>query len=141
MLSEDRKGNFRVGCAAYTAEICCRQHSNKKEAGQPACTGRRARDSAETRAVAADAELKQLKQELGKELQQAKDDLIERLEQAQATAEQRVDQHTEDYRLQVHTRVTALYERHIAMLALHGFQCFRGTSGFSRGAGASSGCC
>ncbi len=45
--------------------------------------------------MAADAELKQLKQKLGKELEQAKEESIERLEQAQATAEQRVEQHTE----------------------------------------------
>ena len=98
----------------------------RKKPIKSACTARRARDSAETRAVAADAELKQLKQKLGKELEQAKEESIERLEQAQATAEQRVEQHTEDYRLQVHTHVTALYEQHIAMPALLGFQYFQG---------------
>ena len=54
-----------------------------------------------TRAVTAEAELKQLKGQSAKELQAIKDELVDNLEQAQATAEQRLEQHTEEYRLQV----------------------------------------
>ena len=54
-----------------------------------------------TRAVTAEAELKQLKGQTAKELQDVKDELVDRLEQAQATAEQRLERHTEEYRLQV----------------------------------------
>ena len=54
-----------------------------------------------TRAVTAEAELKQLKGESAKELQATKEELVDSLEQAQATAEQRLEQHTEGYRLQV----------------------------------------
>ena len=66
----------------------------------PVLAARRARDEAETRAVTAEAELKHLKLHSSKELQQAQEDLRERLDQAQAVAEQRVEEHTEDYRLQ-----------------------------------------
>ncbi len=51
--------------------------------------------------MTAEAELKHMKLHTSKELQQAREDLLERLEQAQATAEQRVEEHTEEYRLQV----------------------------------------
>lgn len=51
--------------------------------------------------MTAEAELKHLKLHSSKELQQAREDLLERLEQTQATAEQRVEEHTEEYRLQV----------------------------------------
>ena len=54
-----------------------------------------------TRAVTAEAELKQLKGQSAKELQAIKDELVDSLEQAQAMAEQRLEQHTEEYRLQV----------------------------------------
>ena len=54
-----------------------------------------------TRAVTAEAELKQLKGQSAKELQAIKEELVDSLEQAQATAEQRLEQHTEEYRLQV----------------------------------------
>ena len=53
------------------------------------------------RAVTAEAELKHLRLHSCKELQEAREGLLERLEQAQATAEQRVEEHTEGYRLQV----------------------------------------
>ena len=51
--------------------------------------------------MTAEAELKHLRLHLSKELQQTREDLMERLEQAQATAERRVEEHTEDYQLQV----------------------------------------
>ena len=54
-----------------------------------------------TRAVTAEAELKQLEGQSAKELQAIKDELVDSLEQAQATAEQRLEQHTEEFRLQV----------------------------------------
>ena len=54
-----------------------------------------------TRAVTAEAELRQLKGQSARELQKIKDELVDGLEQAQATAEQRLEQHTEEFRLQV----------------------------------------
>ncbi len=54
-----------------------------------------------TRAVTAEGELKQLKGQSAKELQAIKEELVDSLEQAQATAEQRLEQHTKEYRLQV----------------------------------------
>ena len=63
--------------------------------------GRRAKEDAETRAVAAEAALKQLRAQSAREVQQVKDVLADRLQQAQTAAEQRVEQHTEEYRLQV----------------------------------------
>ena len=54
-----------------------------------------------TRAVTAEAELKQLKGQSAKELQAIKEELVDSLEQAQATAKQHLEQHTEEYRLQV----------------------------------------
>ena len=65
---------------------------------------RRLRDHTETRAVTVEAELKHSKLHLGKELEQARDELLGRLEEAQAAAERRVEEHTEEYRLQVHTQ-------------------------------------
>ena len=63
--------------------------------------GRRAKEDAEIRAVAAEAALKQLRAYSARELQQVKDALADRLQQAQTATEQRVEQHTEEYRLQV----------------------------------------
>lgn len=51
--------------------------------------------------MTAEAELKHMKLHSGKELEQAREDLLGRLEEAQAIAEQRVEEHTEEYRLQV----------------------------------------
>ena len=63
--------------------------------------GRKAKEDAEIRVVAAEAALKQLRAQSARELQQVKDALADRLQQVQTAVEQRVEQHTEEYRLQV----------------------------------------
>lgn len=63
--------------------------------------GKKARAEAEQRAAAAEAELKEVRSQLGARVAQLEGELSQRLHDARSTAEERLEQHTEAYRAQV----------------------------------------